>query len=58
MSNHDRRDLVRFLLELGRPAGESAGAIMRHSHTLADVPVRSGTIISRAMAILEAAGQP
>jgi putative heme-binding domain-containing protein len=38
MSKDDRRDLVRFLLELGRPAGNSASAIMRHSHTLAEFP--------------------
>ncbi len=38
MSNHERRDLVRFLLELGRPAGASASEIMRRSHTLATFP--------------------
>ena len=58
MSNNDRRDLVRFLLELGRPAGESAAAIIRHSHTLAEFCVRSGAARSRAVAVLEAAGQP
>ena len=36
LSKNDRRDLVRFLLELGRPAGESAAAIIRHSHTRAE----------------------
>ena len=35
MSTSDRRDLVRFLLELGRPEGESARAALRHSHTVA-----------------------
>ena len=38
MSKDDRRDLVRFLLELGRPGGYSATTIMRHSHTLAEFP--------------------
>jgi putative heme-binding domain-containing protein len=38
MSQTDRRDLVRFLLELGRPGGESASAIMRHAHTRAEFP--------------------
>ena len=36
LSHDDRRDLVRFLLELGRPGGESAGAIIRHAHARAE----------------------
>ncbi len=35
MSKSERRDLVRFLLELGRPEGASASASLRHSHTVA-----------------------
>ena len=38
MSSTDRRDLVRFLLELGRPAGLSASAVMRHSLARAEFP--------------------
>ena len=38
MSTDERRDLVRFLLELGRPEGESAAATMRHSHARAEFP--------------------
>ncbi len=38
MSTTERRDLVRFLLELGRPEGSSAAALMRHSHALAEFP--------------------
>ena len=38
MSKDDRRDLVRFLLELGRPDGDKATAMMHHSHTLAEFP--------------------
>ena len=55
MSNDDRRDLVRFLLELGRPDGEFGD----HDHAAlahpCRVPVRSGAACPRAMAVLEAA---
>ena len=36
MSATDRRDLVRFLLDLGRPTGNSAGMLMRHSPARAE----------------------
>jgi putative heme-binding domain-containing protein len=38
ISSHDRRDLVRFLLDLGRPDGDKASAIMLHSNRLAEFP--------------------
>ncbi len=36
MSTEERRDLVRFLLDLGRPGVGSAGHLLRHSNTPAE----------------------
>ena len=58
MSATDRRDLVRFLLDLGRPTGNSAGMLMRHSPARRRVQLRSRSARQRAVAVLEAAGQP
>jgi putative heme-binding domain-containing protein len=38
MSPADRRDLVRFLLDLGRPDGESGRMLMKHSLARAEFP--------------------
>ncbi len=32
MTADDRRDLIRFLLDLGRPGGNAAGHLARHGH--------------------------
>ena len=38
MTPDDRRDLIRFLLELGRPGGNAAGHLARHGHVAASFP--------------------
>jgi len=38
MTPDDRRDLIRFLLELGRPGGKTAGDLARHVHVAASFP--------------------
>jgi putative heme-binding domain-containing protein len=38
MPPDDRRDLIRFLLDLGRPGGNAAGHLARHGQAAADFP--------------------
>ncbi len=45
MSETDRRDLIRFLLELGRPRGNSAGFLALHSHVPTEFPYARDPLI-------------
>ena len=54
MSTAERRDLIRFLFDLGRAGSEAADHVRRHSHVMAAVRLRSGTTPPRAVAKLAA----
>src|SRR5579875_3888247 len=38
MTSQERRDLIRFLLDLGRPGQSAAGKLLAHAHTPASFP--------------------